>query len=104
MSVAAGSLHFVAAPSMPSPQCTLSTDEVRQLTVRAQGVVGASARACGVPAMLRRVGAVQLDTISVLARSHELVAYARLGAIPRTSIERAYWSPGAATAFEYWSH
>jgi uncharacterized protein YcaQ len=24
---------------------------------------------------------VQLDTISVLARSHELVAYARLGAV-----------------------
>ena len=31
--------------------------------------------------MLRRLGAVQLDTISVLARSHELVAYARLGAV-----------------------
>jgi uncharacterized protein YcaQ len=47
---------------------------------------------------------VQLDTISVLARSHELVAYARLGAIPRSSIERAYWHPRQATAFEYWSH
>ena len=54
--------------------------------------------------MLRRVGAVQLDTISVLARSHELVAYARLGAIPRERIERAYWHPGKAGAFEYWSH
>jgi uncharacterized protein len=53
--------------------------------------------------MLRRVGAVQLDTISVLARSHELVAYARLGPVGRDRIERAYWhSP--ATAFEYWSH
>jgi uncharacterized protein len=54
--------------------------------------------------MLRRVGAVQLDTISVLARSHELVAYARLGAVPRERIERAYWHPRQATAFEYWSH
>ena len=54
--------------------------------------------------MLRRLGGVQLDTISVLARSHELVAYARLGAIPRSRIERAYWNPGASTAFEYWSH
>ena len=49
-------------------------------------------------------GAVQLDTISVLARSHELVAYARLGAIGRDRIERAYWHPRAADAFEYWSH
>lgn len=54
--------------------------------------------------MLRRLGAVQLDTISVLARSHELVAYARLGPIPRASIERAYWHPGKPAAFEYWAH
>ena len=45
--------------------------------------------------MLRRLGAVQLDTISVLARSHELVAYARLGAVGRAAVEEAYW--GAAT-------
>jgi hypothetical protein len=51
--------------------------------------------------MLRRLGAVQLDTISVLARSHELVAYARLGAVGRERVERAYWS---GAAFEYWSH
>jgi uncharacterized protein YcaQ len=54
--------------------------------------------------MLRRLGAVQLDTISVLARSHELVAYARLGAVPRERIERAYWNPRRPEAFEYWSH
>ena len=41
--------------------------------------------------MLRRLGAVQLDTISVLARSHELVAYARLGAVGRAKVEKAYW-------------
>ncbi len=52
---------------------------------------------------VRRLGGVQLDTISVLARSHELVAYARHGAIPRTSIEAAYWGPESRT-FEYWSH
>jgi len=72
--------------------------------LQAQGLVGAAARSGGVPRMLRRLGAVQLDTISVLARSHELVAYARLGAIPRSVIERAYWHPRAAGAFEYWSH
>jgi uncharacterized protein len=74
------------------------------MTLRAQGLVGAGARKGGVPGMLRRVGAVQLDTISVLARSHELVAYARLGPVGRDRIERAYWHPGQATAFEYWSH
>jgi len=74
------------------------------MTLRAQGLIGADARKGGVPGMLRRLGAVQLDTISVLARSHELVAYARLGAIPRAQVERAYWHPRQPAAFEYWSH
>lgn len=52
--------------------------------------------------MLDSLGAVQLDTISVLARSHELVAFARLGAMGRSAIEEAYWS--GDSAFEYWSH
>jgi hypothetical protein len=83
----------------------LSSDEARRLAVWSQGLAGpAAARAAGgVPGMLRRLGAVQLDTISVLARSHELVAYARLGPVPRARVEAAYWSE-PAVAFEYWSH
>jgi len=54
--------------------------------------------------MLRRLGAVQLDTISVLARSHELVAYARLGAIGRDKVEEAYWHARKPATFEYWAH
>ncbi len=59
-------------------------------------------RASGPADVLERLGAVQLDTIAVLARSHELVAYARAGAVPRDAVEHAYW--GAGRAFEYWSH
>ncbi len=88
----------------PPPELKLTPDEARIITLQAQGMIGARTRAGGVAAMLRRVGAVQLDTISVLARSHELVAYARLGAIGRTAVERAYWHPRTAGAFEYWSH
>ncbi len=53
--------------------------------------------------MLGRLRAVQLDTISVLARSHELVTFARLGPIARSRIDDDYWGPVSAT-FEYWSH
>src|SRR5690606_4065764 len=81
----------------------LSADEARRLILRAQGLLGADGRRGGVPAMLRRLGAVQLDTISVLARSHELVPYARLGAVGRETVERAYWYE-PARAFEYWCH
>jgi len=97
---------------MPPPE--LTAEQARRIQLRAQGLLGRVAsshqggglrgdpgarRALGT---LRRLGAVQLDTISVLARSHELVAYARLGAVGRSSVERAYWNGTAA--FEYWSH
>jgi uncharacterized protein len=100
----------------------LSAAEARRAALRAQGLLGGggvgsagaggagSAGAGGagarqrrrVAGMLARLGAVQLDTISVLARSHELVAYARLGAVGRDAVERTYWSDGRA--FEYWAH
>ena len=94
----------MARPQLPPPELTLSQDEARVITLYAQGFIGAAARRGGVPGMLRRLGGVQLDTISVLARSHELVAYARLGAIGRAKVEQAYWHRRRAAAFEYWSH
>jgi uncharacterized protein len=94
----------VVTAALPAPQLELSADEARLITLRAQGFLGAEGRRGGVAGMLRRLGAVQLDTISVLARSHELVAYARLGPVPRSRIEGAYWNRVRPTAFEYWSH
>jgi uncharacterized protein YcaQ len=94
----------VATPVIQAPEFVLSPADARRITLRAQGFLGAGGRRGGVPGMLRRIGAVQLDTISVLARSHELVAYARLGPIPRDRVERAYWHPRTPAAFEYWSH
>jgi uncharacterized protein len=79
----------------------LSADEARRIALRTQGMLGAPDRRGGAPAMLDRLGLVQLDTISVLARSHELVAYARLGPVGRNAVEAAYWTGGA---FEYWAH
>ncbi|MGK5448256.1 winged helix-turn-helix domain-containing protein [Streptomyces radiopugnans] len=87
---------------MTTVSLPLSADEARRIALRAQGLLGAPDRRAGVRGMLRRLGAVQLDTISVLARSHELVPYARLGAVGRDTVEAAYWTGGHA--FEYWSH
>jgi uncharacterized protein YcaQ len=104
---------------------SLSIHEARRLALEAQGLTSASTplrpaqaahasarrRAAAVDAVLRQLGAVQLDTISVLARSHELVPYARVGAVGRDTVETAYWGggrgndhPATATSFEYWSH
>jgi len=103
----------------------ISLDEARALALRAHGLTpgvlplrpsaapraGSARRVAAVDATLRHLGAVQLDTISVLARSHELVAYARAGAVGRDAVETAYWGggrgnahPAEATSFEYWSH
>lgn len=91
----------------PPPTTDLSADEARRIALRAQGFLGTPDRRAGVRGVLRHLGAVQLDTISVLARSHELIPYARLGAVGRGTVEDAYWEPGptgAPHAFEYWSH
>ncbi|MGC3001944.1 winged helix-turn-helix domain-containing protein [Streptomyces sp. G35A] len=92
--------------TLPRPTTELSADEARRIALRAQGLLGAPDRRSGVRGVLRHLGAVQLDTISVLARSHELVPCARLGAVGRRAVEEAYWKAGTESphAFEYWSH
>ncbi|GAB2975623.1 crosslink repair DNA glycosylase YcaQ family protein [Streptomyces pseudoechinosporeus] len=100
-----------AMTSLPRPTAELSADEARRIALRAQGFLGAPDRKTGVRGVLRHLGAVQLDTISVLARSHELIPYARLGAVDRKTVDKAYWTtassgapPARPHAFEYWSH
>jgi uncharacterized protein YcaQ len=88
--------------SLPRPTTDLSAEEARRIALRAQGFLGAPDRKAGVRGILRHLGAVQLDTISVLARSHELIPYARLGAVGRKAVDQAYWTD--THAFEYWSH
>ncbi|MFJ3302774.1 winged helix-turn-helix domain-containing protein [Streptomyces sp. NPDC086549] len=97
--------------TLPRPATELSADDARRIALRAQGFLGSPDRRAGVRGILRHLGAVQLDTISVLARSHELIPYARLGAVGRGTVEAAYWKPGVdgapparPHAFEYWSH
>jgi uncharacterized protein YcaQ len=94
------------AAAAPAAAITLTADEARRLALHAQGLIGAPPKRTGVAQVLDQLGAVQLDTISVLARSHELVPYARLGAVGRPAVEAAYWThgPHGASTFEYWAH
>ena len=74
----------------PRGSCPVTPSLRPSLAARA----GRARRTAAVEATLRRLGAVQLDTVSVLARSHELVQYARLGAVGREAVETAYWGGG----------
>jgi uncharacterized protein len=52
--------------------------------------------------VLDRLGTVQLDSVNVLARSHEIVFFARLGAYDRAALSRWLWA--SRKVFEYWGH
>jgi uncharacterized protein YcaQ len=90
-------------PLSHPPTASISADEAARVAVHAQGLTAAVVGS-DPSALLARISAVQLDTIAVLARSHELVPYARLGAIGRRAVERTYWGQHPATAFEYLGH
>lgn len=51
--------------------------------------------------VLDRIGLLQIDSVNVLARSQELVLFARLGGHPRTLIDDASRD---GELFEYWVH
>jgi len=51
--------------------------------------------------VIRRVGLLQIDSVNVLVRSHELPLFARLGPHPRTLVQDAAQD---GELFEYWGH
>ena len=82
----------------------LSADAARRIALAAQGFARARPARPG-PAALRgmfdRVQLVQLDSVNVLVRSHELPLWARLGDHARDLLPRAV---GRRELFEYWGH
>jgi uncharacterized protein YcaQ len=78
----------------------ISIADARRLAIVAQGLNGRRHR--DPLRLLRRLSAIQIDTISVIGRSHELVAYSRLGPVSRAELARAWW--GRGKTFEYWAH
>jgi len=88
---------------------TLTIEQARRLALAAQGLTGPSRRTRNGPAgaaalrgVLRRVGAIQIDSINVVARSHELVLAARSGPYDPAAFERLVYQRRAG--FEYWGH
>lgn len=97
-----------ARPSKGPVKLTL--EEARGVSLAAQALdapadltrPGAATTAEDLAAMVDRLGVVQVDTISVIARSQYLVLWSRLGAYPRQLLDEALY-PRRDT-FEYWSH
>jgi len=85
---------------------SLTLDQARRIAVAAQGLAAPASRAAGGQAALRaalnRLGAIQIDSINVVARNHELVLAARAGAHDPVAFERLVYRRRAG--FEYWGH
>lgn len=95
-----------SAEVMPLSSDTLRTGEARRIALQAQGFN--DPRPSGrvdrrhFRRVLDRVGLVQIDSVNVLTRSHELPFLARLGPYDRTAL--ATWLWGSGEVFEYWGH
>jgi uncharacterized protein YcaQ len=82
---------------------TVSLGQVRRYVVSHQRYATRfrRARADDVAEAIRRLGCVQLDSISTVGRAHRLTLGSRIGAYPEPAVSRLL---KAGRIFEYWAH
>jgi len=84
----------------------ISAAEARRIAIAAQGFVAerpGSVTRRHVRALAERLGAIQIDSVNVVARSHYLPPFARLGAYRHATLEDCAWGK-RPDLFEYWGH
>jgi uncharacterized protein YcaQ len=82
----------------------LSPTLARQLAITKQRLAGPrpASNADGLLGLVRELGCLQLDPISVVAPSHLLVLHSRLGRYDPATLDTLLW--GDRRLFEYWAH
>ena len=83
---------------------SVSLAEARRIALAAQGLATprpVAAQPRSVARVFDRVQLVQMDSVNVLVRAHELPLWTRLGAHGRDALPRAV---GKRELFEYWAH
>jgi uncharacterized protein YcaQ len=91
---------------MPTRKTSLSIAEARRIALAAQQFD----RTCGIDSVrdvvsiVRRLGALQIDSVNVLVRSHYLPLFSRAGAYDTELLHRAAYDGRRRRLFEYWGH
>jgi uncharacterized protein YcaQ len=87
---------------------SLSLAEARRIILTAQGFarprLEEEASKGELRSLLRRLGAVQIDSVNVLARAHMLPAYSRLGRYRPEDLHALCYGGRRRALFEYWGH
>jgi len=86
---------------------SLSIAEARRIALAAQGFASTGAAPRTVRALsehVRGLGAVQIDSVNVLVRSHYLPIFSRRGVYRRGLLDLAAYGQAERTLFEYWGH
>ncbi|MHB8178017.1 MAG: winged helix-turn-helix domain-containing protein [Vulcanimicrobiaceae bacterium] len=90
---------------MSQRRSDLSASQARRIALAAQafGTVEGTVTARRLRTLVQRLGAVQIDSVNVLVRSHFLPAFSRFGAYDRATLERLAYGR-KRRLFEYWAH
>src|SRR4026207_684147 len=81
---------------------SLSADEARGRALRAQAFDSQLSGTREPIDMLDRLGAIQIDSVHVLARNHLLIPFARLGPYSVADLHKSIYQE--RRGFEYWGH
>ena len=86
---------------------SITARQARRIAIHAQGLSRPRRHAEPGARHLRRLAndlaVIQIDSVNVLARTHYLPAFSRLGAYPREALEQEAWGK-KPSLFEYWGH
>lgn len=89
------------------PKESISLAEARRIALAAQQFDSTQPRVRGVrdvAASVRKLGAVQIDSVNVLVRSHYLPLFSRFGSYEPATLDRASYDGSRRLLFEYWGH
>lgn len=83
---------------------TLSPTVARRMAIARQHLAGARlpSDSEGIMTLMRDLGCIQIDPISIVARSHQIVLWSRLERFDLSQLDKLLWQE--RRLFEYWAH